>query len=162
MGFLLVKSLTAFPFNRILRGPPTYNLKAHPIATAQRALALATASGDAVLHALANFYLGRAYQAQGDYRRAIDCLGQTVASLDGARRHERFGLVLLPAVDSRAWLAAAMPSWARSLRAVPLLTQAMEQTIATEMIVYQAFCRLSLGEAPPGVERAARNERNTS
>ena len=60
------------------------------IAAAQRALALATASGEVVLHALANHYLGRAYQAQGDYRRAIDCFGQTVASLDGARRHERF------------------------------------------------------------------------
>ena len=47
-------------------------------------------------------YLGLAYQAQGDYRRAIDCLGQTVASLDGARRHERFGQVILPAVHSRA------------------------------------------------------------
>jgi class 3 adenylate cyclase/tetratricopeptide (TPR) repeat protein len=31
--------------------------------------------------------------------------------------------------------------------AVPLLTQAMEQTIATEMIGLQALCRLSLGEA---------------
>ena len=61
------------------------------IAAAQRALALATASGDVVLQALANQYLGFAYQAQGDYRRAIDCLRQTVASLDGARRHERFG-----------------------------------------------------------------------
>ena len=50
-------------------------------------------------------YLGSAYQAQGDYRRAIDCLGQTVASLDGARRHERFGQVILPAVLSRAYLA---------------------------------------------------------
>ena len=46
-----------------------------------------------------------AYQAQGDYRRAIDCLRQTVASLDGARRHERFGQVFLPAVLSRARLA---------------------------------------------------------
>ena len=61
------------------------------IAAAQRALALATASGDVVLHALANHYLGIAYQAQGDYRRAIDCFRQTMASLDGARRHERFG-----------------------------------------------------------------------
>ena len=61
------------------------------IAAAQRALALATAGGDVVLHALANYYLGRAYHAQGDYRRAIDCLGQTVAFLDGARRRERFG-----------------------------------------------------------------------
>ena len=47
-----------------------------------------------------------AYQAQGDYRRAIDCFGQTVASFDGARRYERFGHALLPAVLSRAWLAA--------------------------------------------------------
>jgi class 3 adenylate cyclase/tetratricopeptide (TPR) repeat protein len=76
------------------------------IATAQRALALATASGEVVLHALANQYLGRAYQAQGDYYRAIDCFGQTVASIEGARHHERFGQVFLPAVFSRASLAA--------------------------------------------------------
>jgi tetratricopeptide (TPR) repeat protein len=75
------------------------------IATAQRALALATASGEVVLHTLANFYLGFTYLHQGDYRRAIDCLGQTVVVLDGARRHERFGQVFLPAVQSRAWLA---------------------------------------------------------
>jgi class 3 adenylate cyclase/tetratricopeptide (TPR) repeat protein len=76
------------------------------IAAAQRALALATASGDAVLHALANYHLGQPYQAQGDYRRAIDCYKQTVESLEGARRRERFGLVSLPAVISRACLAA--------------------------------------------------------
>jgi tetratricopeptide (TPR) repeat protein len=75
------------------------------IAAGQRALALATAGGEVVLHALANQYLGLAYQAQGDYRRAIDCHGQTVAALDGARRHERFGQVILPAVQSYARLA---------------------------------------------------------
>jgi class 3 adenylate cyclase/tetratricopeptide (TPR) repeat protein len=75
------------------------------IAAAQRALALATDAGDVILHALANHYLGDAYRAQGDYRRAIDCLGQVVASLEGARRHERFGQVILPAVSSRARLA---------------------------------------------------------
>ena len=85
------------------------------IATAQRALALATASGDAVLHALANQYLGTAYQAQGDYRWAIDCLGQTVASLEGSWRHERFGRVFMPAVLSRArlpWSHAELGSFA--------------------------------------------------
>jgi class 3 adenylate cyclase len=76
------------------------------IATAQRALALATASGDVDLYALANRYLGGTYQAKGDYRRAIDCFGQTMASLEGARRRERFGQVFLPAVLSRAQLAA--------------------------------------------------------
>src|SRR4029450_3983129 len=75
------------------------------IAAAQRALALAMASGDVVLHALASRDLGLAYQAQGEYQQAIDSLGQTVASLEGARRHERFGQVFLPAVLSRADLA---------------------------------------------------------
>ena len=49
--------------------------------------------------------LGAIYQAQGDYRRAIDCLMQTVVSLDGAQRRERFGRVILPPVLSRAYLA---------------------------------------------------------
>jgi class 3 adenylate cyclase/tetratricopeptide (TPR) repeat protein len=75
------------------------------IAAAQRALGLVTASGDVVLPALVNNYLGRVYQTRGDYRRALDCFGQTVASLEGTRWHERFGQVLLPAVSSRAWLA---------------------------------------------------------
>jgi tetratricopeptide (TPR) repeat protein len=76
------------------------------IADGQRALALAQAGGEISLPALANLGLGYAYHAQGDYRRAIDCLGQTVASLDGERRRERFGQVQLPAVDARAFLAA--------------------------------------------------------
>jgi tetratricopeptide (TPR) repeat protein len=197
------------------------------IAAAQRAFTLATASGDVVLHALANYYPGLAYRAQGDYRRAIDCLGQTVASLEEARRHERFGRVFLPAVLSRVNLAmcyaelgtfpegrvlgdeglriaeevdhpgslmyAAWGSGLLSLRqgdlhralslleravgicqdadlvvsfpmvavslgaaytlggrvadAMPLLTQAMEQTTATERADFQALCGLSLGEA---------------
>jgi class 3 adenylate cyclase/tetratricopeptide (TPR) repeat protein len=74
-------------------------------AAAQRALALAITGKDVVLHGLANDRLGTAYQAQGDYRRAIDCFRQTVASLEGARRQEPFGQVSLPAVTSRAQLA---------------------------------------------------------
>jgi hypothetical protein len=46
----------------------------------------------------ANQYLGQAYEAQGNYRRAID---YTVASLDRTRLHERFDQVFLPAVISR-------------------------------------------------------------
>jgi tetratricopeptide (TPR) repeat protein len=205
-----------------LRGP--YD---QAIAAGQRALALATASGDAVLHALANLRLGQAYQAQGDYRRAIACLRQTVASLEGARRHERFGLTHLPAVIARArltwchaelgtfaegdalgeeglqivetaahpgslmhaaWgmgllalrrgdlpralplleraigicqdvdLQAYFPEMAAALGAaylldgrladaVPLLTQAREQSMATARVHYETLCHLSLGEA---------------
>jgi class 3 adenylate cyclase/tetratricopeptide (TPR) repeat protein len=76
------------------------------IAAAQRALALATSSGDVILHALANQRLGQAYHAQGDYRRAIDFLGQAAAFFNGAQRHERFGQVFLPAVVIPLELAA--------------------------------------------------------
>jgi tetratricopeptide (TPR) repeat protein len=75
------------------------------IAAGQRALELATASGDGILHAQAHNFLGLAYLAQGDYQQAIAYLGQIVASLDGAQRYERFGWVILPAVISRVWLA---------------------------------------------------------
>jgi tetratricopeptide (TPR) repeat protein len=75
------------------------------IAVAQRAMALATADGETVLHELANSFLSMPYQAQGDYRRAIDCCRQTLAFFDGVRRRERFGQVFLPAVISRAYLA---------------------------------------------------------
>jgi class 3 adenylate cyclase/tetratricopeptide (TPR) repeat protein len=197
------------------------------VAAGQRALALAMASDDVVLHALANLHLGQAYQAQGDSRRAIDCLRQTLTSLEGAGRHERFGQVILPAVGSRAWLAVchaelgmfaegsalgeeglriaevmeqpasimraywgvgllslrqgdlprALPRleqavsicqdadlqaffpWlaaalgetyilaGRIADAVPLLTQALEQTTARESIDLQVLCLLPLGEA---------------
>ena len=75
------------------------------MASGQRALALTTADGDVGLQALANQRLGLAYGAQGDYRQAIDCFGQTVAALKGTRSREHFGQVLLPAVHSWARLA---------------------------------------------------------
>jgi tetratricopeptide (TPR) repeat protein len=73
-------------------------------AAGQRALTLATASGDGVMQALANQYLGQIYHEQGDYRRAIDCYRQTVAYFDGVQHPERFGAALHP-VTSRAILA---------------------------------------------------------
>src|SRR5262249_50023317 len=76
------------------------------ITAAQRALALAMTSGDTVLAAAeANHILGRAYHFQGDFRRALDCFQQAVEALEGGRRHERFDLAYLPAIQNRSWLA---------------------------------------------------------
>ena len=75
------------------------------IAAARRALALATTSEEGVLHALAHQRLGLAYQSQGDYQRAIDCLRRSVVSLRGAQRQERLGQANVPAVQSLAYLA---------------------------------------------------------
>jgi class 3 adenylate cyclase/tetratricopeptide (TPR) repeat protein/MoxR-like ATPase len=74
------------------------------VTAAQRALASATGE-DGILRALANLNLGLAYRGQSDYRRAIECFERSVAAFDGARHHERFGQVILPAVQSRAELA---------------------------------------------------------
>jgi tetratricopeptide (TPR) repeat protein len=76
------------------------------MAAGQRALTLALASRDAVLHALAQQSLGIVCQAQGDYRQAIVYLGQTVTFFTGVEHHERFGQFFLPAVSARAWLTA--------------------------------------------------------
>jgi class 3 adenylate cyclase/tetratricopeptide (TPR) repeat protein len=76
------------------------------IAAAQSALARATAVGDVVVSALANLFLGAAYWGQGGYRQAIDCLGQTVAALQGPQRRERLGQANLPYVQALAFLAA--------------------------------------------------------
>ena len=75
------------------------------IAAGQRALDLATASGDVVLHALVNLRFGQIYFFHDDYRRAIAYLTQAVAFFDGPRRRERFGFPNLPAVLSRAFLS---------------------------------------------------------
>jgi len=185
------------------------------------------AGGEVGLHALANLRLGLAYHAQGEYRQAIDAFRETLASLEGARRRERCGQIILPAVHSCAvlawchaelgtfaegrahgdeglriaevvdhpaslmiaswevgllalrqgdlprtlsqleramgicqdadlplyvpWMAAALGAaytlGGRDADAVPLLTHAMEQTMATETVGDQTLCSLPLGEA---------------
>jgi tetratricopeptide (TPR) repeat protein len=134
------------------------------IAAAQRALALATADGDVVLHALAHYFLGRVYQTQGDYHRAIDCYRQTVACLDGAQRHERFGQVSLPAVVSRAYLAqcqAELGAFAEGralgeegLRIAEAVDHPMSLVIASWGIGLLAFIQGDLPRALPQLERA--------
>jgi tetratricopeptide (TPR) repeat protein len=71
----------------------------------ERALTLATASGDAVLHAVVALRLGQAYSRQTNYRRAIDYLKQALTFFDGTPRRERFGLPNPPAVLSRVFLS---------------------------------------------------------
>ena len=136
------------------------------IVTAQRVLALATASGEVVLHALANQYLGTAYHVQGDYRRAIDCLRQTIASLAGVRSRERFGQVNLPAVFSRAhlaWCHAELGAFAEGL-AIGDEGLRIAETVDHPTSVLWAYCGISLpvlrqgdlSRALPWLERAMR------
>jgi class 3 adenylate cyclase/tetratricopeptide (TPR) repeat protein len=77
----------------------------HAAESGQRALALATALGDVGLQVLANFYVGSVYYDLGHYRRAIDCHGWNVVSLEGDLIRERFGMTGMPAVLSRVYLS---------------------------------------------------------
>jgi tetratricopeptide (TPR) repeat protein len=53
----------------------------------------------------ANFFLGQAYHALGDYPRAIDCLRRSAVSLEGELLRECFDLPGFASVLSRTWLA---------------------------------------------------------
>lgn len=78
------------------------------VESGQHALAVAETLGDVALQVMAHHYLGGAYHALGDHRRALGFLRRNVESLAGDLIRERFGLAALPAVLSRAWLVRCL------------------------------------------------------
>ena len=74
------------------------------LVSGQRALAIAEALGDVALQVEANYRVGQAYLALGDYRRAMAFLGRNVSSLQDHLIHERFGLPGIASVVSRSYL----------------------------------------------------------
>jgi class 3 adenylate cyclase/tetratricopeptide (TPR) repeat protein len=77
----------------------------HAVAAGQRALTLATTSGDVGTRLTANLMIAGAYFSLGDHRRAIDCYRQNVTYLTGDSAREWFGTQSLPAAINRGWLA---------------------------------------------------------
>jgi tetratricopeptide (TPR) repeat protein len=80
----------------------------HARASSQRALTLATASGDHYTPIEANFQLGLVYFSQAEYRQAMDAHWRVLALLEGEQRYERFGQPIHPAVRSRTQLALCL------------------------------------------------------
>jgi tetratricopeptide (TPR) repeat protein len=78
------------------------------VESGQHALVVAETLGDVALQVMAQHYLGGAYHALGDHRRALGFLRRNVESLAGDLIRERFGLAALPAVLSRAWLVRCL------------------------------------------------------
>jgi predicted ATPase len=71
------------------------------IATAQRALALATASGAVDLHIMTQTRLGLVYCGAGDFREALHAARRVVAAPEGQSVPARFGQLALPSVTAR-------------------------------------------------------------
>jgi class 3 adenylate cyclase/tetratricopeptide (TPR) repeat protein len=70
----------------------------------QRDLAASNEFKDFAGRVVANFRLGQAYHALGNYPYAVDFLGQNVTALGGELLRECFGMSGLASVLSRAWL----------------------------------------------------------
>jgi tetratricopeptide (TPR) repeat protein len=77
---------------------------------------------------------------QGDLLRALPRLERAVRICQDTNLPRFFPLMA-------AALGAAYTPGGRIADAIPLLTQAMEQTAAPEPVAFQALCSLSLGEA---------------
>jgi tetratricopeptide (TPR) repeat protein len=76
----------------------------HAIETGQRALDIATASGDFALEMMATFFLGLSHLALGNYQQEAHYHRRNVEALQGQWLYERFGEPGLPYVFCRAYL----------------------------------------------------------
>jgi class 3 adenylate cyclase/tetratricopeptide (TPR) repeat protein len=74
----------------------------------KRALALSAPRRHVGLQARVHLSLGRAYYDAGDYPRAVEHLGRSVATLQGDLRYERFGTNGSVAVTSLTWLSCCL------------------------------------------------------
>jgi class 3 adenylate cyclase/tetratricopeptide (TPR) repeat protein len=74
------------------------------LAFAQRALTLGAPLEDVGLQARVYQQLGQVYHTIGDYRRGMDVLGRSVATLQGALLYEDFSAVNPASVGSLHWL----------------------------------------------------------
>src|SRR5207248_8979829 len=99
-------------------------------------IAEAVAHSGSLVHAY--WGIGLLFLRQGDLPSALPLLERAVSICQEA---DRPGIFPIVAAD----LGAAYTLSGRVVDAVPLLRQAIEQTIALERGAYQAYCRLRLG-----------------
>ena len=129
----------------------------------QRALAIAEQLADFPFRFMAQYHLGTTYLVLGDYRRAIASLRQNVASLSGARLHQRFALAGLPSVVARTWLVwclaevgAFAEARARGDEALGI-AEAVAHPYSLSMAYYGVgFLHLCQGELPQAIARLER------
>jgi tetratricopeptide (TPR) repeat protein len=78
------------------------------MASCQRALTLAAASGESGTHIAANNCLGLVYFIQGDYRQAMDAFRRIVAALEGEQQYDRLGQNVPPTVFAHTFLCLCL------------------------------------------------------
>ena len=133
------------------------------LAYGQRALAIATASGDFALEMIATLNLGVHYNLLGNYRQAVHYHRKNAEALVGEWLYERLGGPGPPSVNSRFWLVRSLAELGdfsegntQGVEAVQL-AETVEQPL-TLSIAYLGigFLHLRQGDLPQAIARLAK------
>ena len=111
----------------------------------QRALTISQALGDFALELVANQYVGLAYYLLAGYRRAIELLRRGIGSLQSDQNGERFGQLILPSVQSRAWLACCHAQLGEFTEAMTVGEQGLRIAETVDHQYSRALAYLGLG-----------------
>ena len=135
------------------------------LAYCQRAHAIGTALGDVDLHIRINQTMGQIYYDLSDYRQAIACLQQNLTALQGERRYQSLGsIVVLPPVQTRIWMArclrelgefaAGMAYGNEALQIAEVVDRPYERVSVYYCVGGLYVCQGTLHQAIPVLERA--------
>jgi tetratricopeptide (TPR) repeat protein len=103
------------------------------IEAGQRALAIATARTDVMLQVETEFYLGQAYHALGDYRRAMDIFRRTIHALESDLSRRRFGMFYTAVC--RVWLVWCLAETGAFAEGVTLAHDMLRTAETTDNLV---------------------------
>lgn len=112
---------------------------------AQRAAEIAARLDDPTLIIPANFYLGEAHHALGDYHTAIDFLRRNVALTAGDGVYERYAGPGLVPLQSRCWLAFSLAELGEHQEALDIALAAHEAARAVQHPYSFAFTAYAVG-----------------
>jgi class 3 adenylate cyclase/tetratricopeptide (TPR) repeat protein len=115
------------------------------IETGERAVAAAERVGEPDLRVIANFSLGGAARALGDYRRAVALLRANLPLMDGPRAMEHFGLPGVASVLARGHLAWSLAELGEFSEAVQRADEAIRLAQSARNAFSQAHAHLALG-----------------
>jgi tetratricopeptide (TPR) repeat protein len=132
----------------------------------ERALALIGADDEPSLSAVAYYYLGAAYNKMGHYSQAIDVLKQGMQTVEGSRRHERYGTAVVLSVICRSHLMQCLAAVGSFSAGVPHGEEGIKIAEELDHPVSLIYVNCSLGvlfliqgetdKAIPLLERALR------